>query len=244
MNARGNICAAVVGLGLLLPTLAVADAMHGNGMMSTAVGHVVLDQNEWRSGDGTSTYRWDGKAWFGSATDRLGLRSEGKLDTDSGAVDEAQIEGLLRHAITPFFNVLGGMRFDIQPGRWRRWTMVGVEGLAPLFWDVGLFAFISDGGHTGARLEGHYDLLITQRLILQPQFEVNVYSKSDRRSGFGAGLSDLDAGLRLRYEFTRAFAPYIGLVYEKRYGQTATFARAAGERDEHFVFTAGLRLVY
>jgi copper resistance protein B len=93
-----------------------------------------------------------------------------------------------------------------------------------------------------AKPEASYDLLLTQRLILQPQVEVNLYSKGDPARMVGAGFADIDTGLRLRYEFSRKFAPYLGIVYEGKFGQTANFARRAGESTGGVRFAAGLRV--
>jgi copper resistance protein B len=111
-----------------------------------------------------------------------------------------------------------------------------------LFFETGAYVFISDGGHYSARLEGQYDLYLTQRLVLQPQAEVNFYTASERDRGIGSGVSDLDTGLRLRYEVRREIAPYIGVVYQEKFGQTADFARAEGESIGGFRFIVGLRV--
>jgi len=118
----------------------------------------------------------------------------------------------------------------------------GIQGLAPYFFDLEVTGFTSGQGHLAAKLEASYDLLLTQRLILQPQIEVNIYSKGDPARQVGAGFSEIDTGLRLRYEFSRKFAPYLGVVYEGRFGQTANFARRAGESTGGVRFVAGLRL--
>jgi copper resistance protein B len=207
-------------------------------------GYAALNQNEWRSGNGVSTYRWAGEAWYGGNIDRAWLKSEGDLDTDTGTLDEGEAQALYARAVSAYFDLQAGIRYDVEPAPSRGWATVGVEGLAPLFWNVGAFAFASDGGHYGFRIEGSYDLYLTQRLVLQPQFEANAYTRSDPRSGLGAGLSSLDSGLRLRYEIRRQLAPYIGLSYDKRYGQTASFARSAGERVESLRFIVGARLWY
>ncbi|KAK6023899.1 copper resistance protein B domain protein, partial [Ostertagia ostertagi] len=115
---------------------------------------------------------------------------------------------------------------DSQPGR--GWGAIGVEGLAPQFFRVGVTGYISGDGHLGAKLEGSYDFLFTQKLILQPQFEMNFYTKDDPMRGVGAGLSELDVGLRLRYEITRQFAPYIGVTYLGKFGNTANYVLQSG----------------
>jgi copper resistance protein B len=119
---------------------------------------------------------------------------------------------------------------------------LGLQGLAPYFFDVELTGYVSDEGHLAAKLEASYDLLLTQRLILQPQVEVNLYSKADPVRMVGAGFSDIDAGLRLRYEINRKFAPYLGVVYEGKFGQSASYARRIGESTGDFRFAFGVRV--
>ncbi len=207
-------------------------------------GYAALNQNELRTGDGHSTYRWDGEGWYGGNINRVWFKTEGNLNTDGGVVDEAEIQALYSRAVSPFFNLQTGVRYDIKPNPSRVWGAFGVEGLAPLYWEIGAFGFVRGGGHFAARLEGYHDFYLTQRLVLQPQFELNFYSKSDPRTGTGSGLADLDSGLRLRYEIRRQFAPYIGVTYQNKYGRTATYARAEGAPVEELRFVAGIRVWY
>lgn len=202
-------------------------------------GYAILNQNELRIGNPDS-YRWEGEAWYGNDFNRLWLKSEGSVDTSSGTADEAEVQGLYSRAVSAFFNLQGGVRYDFDPTS-RGWAALGVEGLAPLNWEIGAFAFVSSSGHLGARFEGYYDLQLTQRLILQPQFELNAYSRSDRAARIGTGLTDADFGLRLRYELRREFAPYVGVTYETRYGSTADMARAADRSAGEVRFVAGIR---
>jgi copper resistance protein B len=212
-------------------------AMHNDVLL----GYASLDQNELRTGDGQSTYRWDGEGWYGGNLNRAWVKAEGNLDTDTGTLEDAEAQLLYSHAVSTFFDLQAGVRQDFAPGPSRDWAVFGVEGLALFFWNIGAFAFVDDDGHAGARFQGYYDLLLTQRLILQPQFELNAYSRSDPRRRIGAGFSDVDTGLRLRYEIRREFAPYIGVTYENSYGQTAGFARAHGAPIEQVRFVAGVR---
>jgi copper resistance protein B len=205
-------------------------------------GYASLDQNEIRTGDGLTTYRWDGEGWWGDDINRAWFKSEGDVDTGTGLTEEAEAQLLYSRAISPFFNLQAGAREDFEPSPSRGWAALGVEGLAPLDWDIGATAFISDGGHLAARLEGYDDLQLTQRLILQPQFELNLYSRDDAQRGLGSGFSDLDTGLRLRYEIRRQVAPYIGVTYENRYGDSARFARLEHLPVEMIRVVAGLRL--
>ena len=133
------------------------------------------------------------------------------------------------------------MRSDLDSRRTRNWAALGIQGLAPLFFNIEGTGYLSDQGHLAARFEASYDLLLTNRLILQPEFEINVYSKSDPARLIGAGISDIDSGLRLRYEIDRKFAPYVSVAYEEKFGQTASFARRAGESTNGVRFVFGVR---
>jgi copper resistance protein B len=204
--------------------------------------YAILNQNEVRMGAGLTTYRWEGEGWWGTDSNRLWVKSEGSLDTAGGMLQEAEAQLLYARAISPFFNLQAGVRQVFQPSPSQTWAALGVDGLAPLFWDIGATLFIGDAGRVGVRLEGYYDLLLTQRLILQPQFELNLYSREDTRRALGDGVSDLDTGLRLRYEIRREFAPYIGVTYESRYADSARFARLQRQPIELLRFVAGARL--
>lgn len=156
-------------------------------------------------------------------------------------MEDGQHELLYARPITSFFDLQAGWRTDADSRAGRNWAALGVEGLAPLFFHVSATGYVSSGGHYAGKLEGNYDLLLTQQLILQPELELNFYSKSDPARGLGTGLADLDSGFRLRYEISRKFAPYIGVTYENRFGQTAALARSAGEKPSNLRFTFGLR---
>jgi copper resistance protein B len=236
---------------LLLASPGAAFAQHGGGAASEAAPfgspvedqhvwtHVIAEQLEGRFGreDG---FRWNAEAWAGTDSNRFWLKSEGETD-GKGKVEEGRHEFLYDRPITSFFDLQAGLRSDIDSRTGRNWAALGVEGLAPLFFHVSATGYASSAGHYAARLEGNYDLLLTQRLILQPELELNFYSKSDPKRGLGSGLADLDTGLRLRYEVSRKFAPYIGVAYENRFGRTAALARAAAEKPSNLRFTFGLR---
>ena len=202
--------------------------------------HAVFNQLEGRWNGSNTEFRWQGQGWAGTDYDKLWIKSEGTVS--QGAVDDGQQQFLYSRAISSYFDVQGGLRSDIDSRPTRNWGALGIQGLAPYFFDLEVTGFVSGQGHLAAKLEASYDLLITQRLILQPQIELNVYSKSDPARLVGAGFSDIDTGLRLRYEFSRKFAPYIGVVYQGKFGQTANFARATGERTSDMRFAFGVRL--
>lgn len=201
--------------------------------------HLLLDQFEGRFG-AENSFRWSGEAWAGTDMNRLRLKSEGEAASD-GRIEEGRHELLYSRPISRYFDLQGGVRLDADSGPGRGWFAFGVEGLAPLFFHVSATAYVGDRGRYAARLEGSYDLLLTQRLILQPQWEANFYSRPDAARLTGAGLSDVDAGLRLRYEIDRKFAPYLALTYENRFGGTAALRRGAGETSSALRVAIGLR---
>jgi copper resistance protein B len=200
--------------------------------------YTLLDQLEGRIGNGDTSFRWNAEGWYGDRYNKFWYKTEG--ETNGTLTEEAELQTLYDHPISRYFDLQAGVRYDFKPSPSRGWAAFGVEGLAPYFFDVEATGFISDGGNYAARLEANYELLFTQRLILQPEVEVNFYSKSDRARGIGAGLSDLDSGFRLRYEISRKFAPYIGIAYEQKYGTTASFAREAGESTGGARFVLGI----
>jgi copper resistance protein B len=210
-------------------------------MMETGIlAHAILDKFEGRVGGGQNAFRWDGQAWIGTDNDKLWLKSEGFV-FGNGRVDDGRHEFLYDRAISTYADLQAGIRTDWDSGTGRNWAALGVQGLAPLFFDYEATGYLSDGGHAALRLAASYDLLLTQRLILQPAFEMNFYSKADPGRKVGAGLSDIDAGIRLRYELSRKFAPYVGVAYVGRFGQTANFARKDGEGTAAVQFVFGLR---
>ncbi|GBQ91705.1 copper resistance protein CopB [Asaia krungthepensis NRIC 0535] len=189
--------------------------------------HGLLNQFEGRLAGAESSFRWDGEAWVGGDYNRLWLRSEGTVT--KGRMDDGDQELLYSRSISTYFDVQGGVRVDLDSGPTRTWGAFGLQGLALYQFEVQATAYVSDQGRFAGRFEGSYDIAITNRLILQPQVELNIYSKADMARGSGAGFSDIDTGLRLRYEIWRKFAPYIALTYDGYFDQARRFAR---QRDE------------
>jgi copper resistance protein B len=202
--------------------------------------HAIFNQLEGRWNGSNTEFRWEGQGWAGTDYDKLWIKSEGTVS--QGVVEDGQDQFLYSRAITTYFDVQGGLRSELDSRPTRNWAAFGIQGLAPYFFDLELAGFVSGEGHLAAKLEASYDLLLTQRLILQPQIELNLYSKADPARLVGAGFSDIDTGLRLRYEFSRKFAPYLGVVYQGKFGQTAIFARQAGESTGDFRFAFGVRV--
>ena len=217
----------------MMPGMSMAgmDAMMAE-MGGQIYAHALLDQFEGRLGAGGGTFRWDGQGWVGGDYDKLWVKSEGFAD-GKGHITDGDQELLYDRAISTYFDLQAGLRSDLDSLATRNWAAFGVQGLAPLFFELQATGYVSDAGHLAARLQASYDLLLTQRLILQPEIEVNLYSKADPRRQIGAGLSDIDAGLRLRYEVTRKFAPYLGVTYAGRF--------AGPETQDDVRFVVGIR---
>jgi copper resistance protein B len=197
----------------------------------------LLDRLEAREGGGGA---WDGVAWIGGDINRVWLRSEGEVA--NGRVEHGSGEVLYGHAISPWWDLVGGVRVDAGEGPERAYAALGVQGLAPYKFEVQATGYIGTRGRTAARLEAEYDTLLTNRLILQWRSEAELYGRSDPARRIGAGLSTVEAGVRLRYEFTRRFAPYVGFEVDHAFGETGDFRRADGAPINDTRFVAGLRL--
>jgi copper resistance protein B len=215
--------------------------VEGHAVHDNATNYFVLfDQLEWQGGQDVRGLNVDSRAWVGRDRDRLWIRAEG--DGGRGGVGEAQAHLLYGRHVYRWWDVVVGVRQDVRPGPARTWAAVGVQGLAPYKFDVEATAYVGASGRTHARLEVEYDLLLTNRLVLQPLVEAEIVGKSDPARGIGAGLSTTDAGLRIRYEIRREVAPYIGVTWTSRWAQTADFAEAGGETTGGPRLVAGLRL--
>ncbi|BBC73875.1 copper resistance protein CopB [Altererythrobacter sp. B11] len=214
-----------------------AEMARENGGFATTT--LMLERMEAQLGKGRDLYLWDAQGWTGGDTDKLWLKSEGE-GAFSGAVEDAELQALWSHAIGPWFDLQTGVRYDLEPDS-RAYAVLGVQGLAPYLFELDAAAFLSDRGDLTARVEAEYDQRITQRLILQPRVEATLAAQDVPEAGLGAGLSSVEAGLRLRYEIRREFAPYVGVEYAGKFGGTADFARAAGEDPHRARLLLGLR---
>ena len=201
--------------------------------------HGLLDEFEGRLAGRNSSFRWDGQAWVGGDYNRLWLRSEGTVTR--GRMGDGDQELLYSRSISTYFDVQGGVRVDLDSGPTRSWGAFGIQGLALYQFELQATGYVSDRGQFAGRFEGSYDILLTNRLILQPQVELNLYSKADKARGNGAGLSDIDTGLRLRYEVWRKFAPYIALTYDGYLQQARRFAHQRDDSAGSLRLTIGIR---
>jgi copper resistance protein B len=210
---------------------------HGGALTYKIMG----DRIEYTSQHGEDGYRWDGEAWFGGDIDRLVIKTEGESGDD---IEDAEIQALHSRAWDHVTDLQIGIRQDIEPNPSRTYLALGFETLLPYWFEAEGALFVGERGQVLARLDGSYDFQLTQRLVLQPRAEVNFAAKDDSAVGLGSGLSDAELGLRLRYEIKREFAPYIGVSWERKFGDTADYARADGERAESTSVVVGLRAWY
>jgi copper resistance protein B len=235
--------ARMAGAAALLTTLCVHARMTaGMDMDDAAKQHSVFVENlEGVDGNRTGG-AWDVQAWYGGDLDKLWVKSEGETLGERTA--GSKVEALWAHALLPFWDGQLGLRHDFGGGPAREWLAFGVQGLSPYWINIEATGYAGDAGRTAGRLKAEYDLYLTQRLILKPEFELNGYGKADPDRGIGAGLSDGQFELRLRYEFTRGFAPYAGFVWDRRFGASATYARREGGSPIDRRMVAGLQFLF
>lgn len=210
-------------------------AMHAGGVNY----FLLAEQLEWQDADDGNALVWDINGWVGGDIDRLAFRSEGeRID---GHTEEAELQLLWSHAIGPWWETVAGVRQDFKPGSPQLWATFGVQGM-PLFGlETEATAFLGEGGQSAVRLAADYDILLTNRVILQPSLEVNLHGRNDPERSVGAGLSDTELGVRLRYEINRQFAPYIGVSWQRTYGNTADMRRADNGSSSDSRLVAGVR---
>lgn len=210
--------------------------MHGGGTYY----QILMNIAEAQIRRGRDGYRWDGEAWIGGDINRLTLKSEGEGDF-SGEAQQAEVQALYSRALDPYWNLQAGIRHDIKPNPSRTYATIGIEGLAPYWFNVEAALFLSSRGDVLGRAEAWYDQRLTQFVVLQPRFEANLAAQNVPEDGIGGGLSDIELGLRLRYEKSRRIAPYVGVSWERQVGDTARYSRLRNANTGGFSFVIGLR---
>lgn len=201
---------------------------------------LMADRLEAQIHDGQDGYLWDAQGWYGGDIHKLWVKSEGR-GRFGEKLDDGEAQALWSRAVTPWFDFQTGARYDFRPDPERGYLVAGLQGLAPYFFDIDAAAFLSNEGELSARAQAEYDLLLTQRLVLQPRAEVNLAAQKVRERGIGNGINDIELGLRLRYEIRRELAPYIGVEWDRKLGETADLARDEGESTNDLFFVAGVR---
>lgn len=234
-----------------IPVDHAADAVYGSAMETgrhhlmkyhggQRLSQIMFNVAEAQLRKGRDGFEWDGEGWYGGDIHRLWIKSEG--DGEFGrSIERAEVQALYSRAVDPYFNLQAGVRYDFKPDPSRVFAVVGVEGLAPSFFDVEGALFLSNKGELLARAEGYFDQRITQRLILQPRAELNFAAQSSREIGVGSGLSDAEIGVRLRYDIRRELAPYVGIQYRRAFGDARRFRRGEGEDAAGWSLLTGIR---
>ncbi|MFJ2986080.1 MULTISPECIES: copper resistance protein B [unclassified Pseudomonas] len=201
---------------------------------------VIVDQLEYQHVESRSALNWNATAWVGGDIDRLWLRSEG--ERGQGRTHKAELQALWGHAISPWWELVSGLRQDFKPASGQAWAAFGLQGTPLYGLELEATAYAGERQQTALRLEAAYAMLLTNRWILEPTLEANFFGRNDAQREQGAGLADSEVGLRLRYEITRGFAPYVGVSFNRLHGNRADQARESGEDLGQTRLVAGVRL--
>lgn len=202
-------------------------------------GQILVENLEVLRSNGATSAPYDVQAWYGRTYDRVVFKSEGEIAT--GEIRESRNELMWGRAVSSFWDAQLGVRYDSGVGPNRRWLAFGIQGLAPYWFEVEATAYVGESGRSALRFDTSYDLLLTQKLILQPRIEANLYGQRDVQRGLGSGLSDVSAGLRLRYQIRRELAPYLGIEWLRKYGETEDLVRSMGADANDTRIVAGFR---
>lgn len=199
-----------------------------------------IDRLEYQLNDDKNNRVWDAQGWIGGDYNKLWLKTEGE-GAPGDPLESTELQALYSRTIAPFWDIQAGVRHDFNPNPDRTFGVIGLQGLAPYWFEVDTAFFAGEQGDVRWRGEFEYELLLTQKLILQPRLEINASFDDQPEYGLGSGLNNMELGLRLRYEIRREFAPYIGVSWAKQYGDTADFAEAEGESTSTVSFVMGIR---
>lgn len=216
---------------------AVAVAQTGMGHDDAVFLYLQAERLEYRESAGETL--WDLQGWYGGDLHKLWFKSEGHADGSD--VDDAELQVLYSRAWTAFFDLQLGVRVSDLDGRNIVSAVAGVQGVAPYRVEIDAALFVTDDGDVSIRSEFERDIFLSERVILQPRVELGIALQDSSELGVGSGVTGLAAGVRLRYEVTRKFAPYIGVDYDKRFGDTADFVRANGGDADESTVVAGIR---
>lgn len=197
------------------------------------------DRLEYRAREGEDGYLWDVQGYYGNDTDKFWFKSEGE-GSFGEEIEQAEVQALWSRAIGPFFDLQAGVRQDFH-GAERTHLVLGAQGVAPYHLEIDVAGFVSNKGDVTARIEGEYDHRLTQKLILQPRAEINLSAQDIPELEIGSGIDSIEAGLRLRYEITPEFGPYVGIEQEWKLGGSRDFAIADGEDSSVTNYVIGVR---
>ncbi len=200
---------------------------------------ITIDQLEKRDANSSKPFAWEVQGWAGYDLDKFVFKTEG--ERADGETEKAELQLLYSKAIDPYWDIQFGIRHDFYPKPTQDWAVMALQGVAPYYFETDASLFIGEDGQTALRLESEYEMMLTQQWVLSPEIELNIHGKNDEEREVGSGLSNIEAGLRLRYEVKREFAPYIGIHWEKKIGKTADYAREEGEDTSDAQFVIGIR---
>ncbi len=216
-----------------ISSIVFAGGVSDDPLLTKIMGEVESSKN--------STISLNIQAWASYDLNKLWLKLE--KEKVGNIVENNEIQLLYSKAIAPFWDLQFGLRKDSNPGTVKRdYAVIAFKGLAPYLFDIDASLFLGKNSQIAFRLEAEYEYMFTQKLILTPSFGFNIYSKDDLDIDIGGGLSDISMGLRLRYEFRREFAPYIGISWSKDYGKTLYLLNISGESVKDFRGVIGVRL--
>jgi len=185
---------------------------------------------------------WEGSVWVGQDLNKLWVKSSGERVAGEDEGTETQL--LYSRAIDPFWDLQAGLRHDTTAEAKRNYLTLGIQGLAPYYFETDASLSFSKKGQVKLNAAFEYEMMLTQKLVLSPEVELNAYAKDDKPMGVTSGLADVEAGIRLRYEIKREFAPYIGVNWAKKLGGTADLAKDAGEDTSESSVVLGIRAWY
>lgn len=202
------------------------------------VSKVLIHKLENRFTDGPDPRVLDWEAWVGYDFDKLWLKSE--IEWHDGETEAAHLMAMWRHAVDPYWDVAIGLGREFRPRPEENYLVFGATGTLPYMIESSFLLEFADEGQVTLGVELETEYMLSQQWVLMPSLELDVHNKADEDAGHGAGLSKLEAGLRLAYEFRREFAPFVGVVWEQSLGQTADLRRAEGEDTGDVMFVAGI----
>jgi copper resistance protein B len=206
--------------------------------------YILFEELEYGFNNGANPLSWDSTSWVGGDWNRVWFKTEGEVSTVEREVEgEAQL--LYSRLTAPFLELQVGVRGDLvaaegQATDGRGHLVLGLDALAPFWFEIESAVFISQRGDVSFRLRTTYDLYITQRLVARPSLEVNVAVQAVPEFGVGAGFNDLQLGLRVGYQIVRELMPYIGVQWNRAFAETADLRRDAGGRASDVQGVAGL----
>lgn len=224
-------------------TMAKSRAYLQDAVGNSKTSMILADRLEWQDTGGDGSLLLDAQGWYGGDLNKLWIKAEGEFSIQDDEVEDVEIQALWSRAVAPFWDLQAGVRYDLAP-KGRTHAVVGVQGLAPYWFEVDAAAFLSTDGDLSASVEAEYDLRLSQRIALTPRLAVGFSAQDIPELQTGSGITNIETGLRLRYEIKREIAPYIGVEWQQNFGQTKDFIEADGGDASDVFAVIGLRAWY